>query len=93
MTLAVAKAMMETERIIAPSDDSYSDNNEYYSLLEKMSVKYMQEIGHNYPNCGYGGMFEQWVFSDKPEPYNSFGNGAAMRISPIGFAARTEDEA
>ena len=93
MTLAVAKAMMETERIIAPSDDSYSDNNEYYSLLEKMSVKYMQEIGRKYPNCGYGGMFEQWVFSDKPEPYNSFGNGAAMRISPIGFAARTEDEA
>ena len=53
-----------------------------------MSVKYMQEIGRKYPNCGYGGMFEQWVFSDKPEPYNSFGNGAAMRISPVGFAAR-----
>jgi len=38
-------------------------------------------------------MFYQWVFSDNPKPYNSFGNGAAMRISPVGFAARTEDEA
>ena len=93
MTLAVAKAMMETERMITLSAGESSDNNEYDSLLEKMSVKYMQEIGRKYPNCGYGGMFEQWVFSDKPEPYNSFGNGAAMRISPIGFAARTADEA
>ena len=93
MTLAVAKAMMETERMIQPTFAGYVDDNEYYSLLEEMSVKYMQEIGRKYPNCGYGGMFEQWVFSDKPEPYNSFGNGAAMRISTIGFAARTENEA
>ena len=93
MTLAVAKAMMETARIIIPSTDGSSDNNEYDSLLKQMSVKYMQEMGRKYPNCGYGGMFEQWVFNDKPEPYNSFGNGAAMRISPIGFVARTEDEA
>ena len=93
MTLAVAKAMMETEKKIKPSVDGDVDDNEYYSLLEKMAVKYMQEIGRKYPNCGYGGMFEQWVFSDKPEPYNSFGNGAAMRISPVGFAARTENEA
>ena len=93
MTLAVAKVMMETEKKIKPSVDGDGDDNEYYSLLEKMAVKYMQEIGRKYPNCGYGGMFEQWVFSDKPEPYNSFGNGAAMRISPVGFAARTENEA
>lgn len=53
----------------------------------------MQEIGRKYPNCGYGGMFSKWVFSDDPQPYNSFGNGAAMRISPVGFAARTESEA
>lgn len=35
----------------------------------------MQEIGRKYPNCGYGGMFSQWVFNDDPEPYNSYGNG------------------
>lgn len=93
MTLAIAKAMMETEKISKLSFGGYDDNGEYYTLLGKMSIKYMQEIGRKYPYCGYGGMFEQWVFSDNPEPYNSFGNGAAMRISPVGFVARTESEA
>jgi ADP-ribosylglycohydrolase len=39
-----------------------------------------------YPNGGYGGRFHQWARSDHSEPYNSWGNGAAMRISPVGFA-------
>lgn len=93
MTLAVAKAMMEAEKIIKSSIDGYDFDNDDYVLIEKMTIKYMQEIGRKYPNCGYGGMFSRWVFSDDPQPYNSFGNGAAMRISPVGFAARTESEA
>jgi len=79
MTLAVAKA------ILACDGD--------WNQLGHNAVKYMQEIGRKYPNCGFGGMFQRWVFSDKPAPYNSFGNGAAMRVSPCGFAARTEEEA
>jgi ADP-ribosyl-[dinitrogen reductase] hydrolase len=93
MTLAIAKAIMETERIIMPSVGGNDYDSDYCSLLERMSIKYMQEIGRKYPYCGYGGMFNQWVFSNNPKPYNSFGNGAAMRISPVGFAAMTEDEA
>ncbi len=93
MTLAIAKAIMETEKMKKPSIDGDSSNDEYDSLLGKMSIKYMQEIGRKYPHCGYGGMFSEWMFSEKPEPYNSFGNGAAMRISPVGFYARTENEA
>ena len=61
------------------------NNHEYNLLLESMAIKYMQEIGRKYPYCGYGGMFRHWVFSDNPKPYNSYGNGAAMRISPVGF--------
>jgi type I restriction enzyme M protein len=38
-------------------------------------------------------MFRKWVFDDNPKPYNSFGNGAAMRVSPCGFIAQSEDEA
>lgn len=57
-----------------------------------MVIKYMQEIGRKYPDCGFGGMFKEWVFSTNPQPYNSFGNGAAMRISPVGFVARSEEE-
>ncbi|MDI6605076.1 MAG: ADP-ribosylglycohydrolase family protein [Thermoanaerobacteraceae bacterium] len=93
MTLAVAKAIMETEKSIEPPIGGYASNSDYLQLLGKLTVKYMQEIGRKYPDCGYGGMFARWVFSDNPEPYNSFGNGAAMRISPAGFAARTESEA
>ena len=93
MTLAVAKAIMETERRIGPSISGYDSNLEYFQLLAHMTARYMQEIGRRYPNCGYGGMFARWMFSGNPEPYNSFGNGAAMRISPAGFAARSELEA
>lgn len=39
-----------------------------------------------YPGRGYGGSFHHWAQSENPEPYNSWGNGAAMRISPVGYA-------
>lgn len=93
MTLAVSKAIMETDRCIESSLSGYGSDSDYHQLLSKLTMKYMQEIGRKYPNCGYGGMFARWMFNDNPEPYNSFGNGAAMRISPAGFAARTESEA
>ena len=38
-----------------------------------------------YPTGGYGGRFRQWVASDDPQPYFSFGNGAGMRVSPCGW--------
>lgn len=93
MTLAIAKSLMETERVIQPSIDGSDYDCEYDTLFERMAITYMQKIGRQYPNCGFGRMFSKWVFSDDPEPYNSFGNGAAMRISPVGFFARTESEA
>ena len=79
MTLALAKAILES----APD----------YSNLSQKSVEYMQSIGRDYPNCGYGTAFSEWVFSDDPHPYNSFGNGAAMRVSAAGFAANSLEEA
>ena len=93
MTLAVAKAIMETEKNLKLSSNSSVNNYYYYELLKRMTIRYMQEIGRKYPYCGYGGMFGRWIFSDNPKPYNSFGNGAAMRISPVGFIAAAEDEA
>ncbi|MDR2047857.1 MAG: ADP-ribosylglycohydrolase family protein [Treponema sp.] len=53
----------------------------------------MRDIGRRYPDCGYGGGFCNWMFANKPGPYNSFGNGAAMRVSACGFAAGSFDEA
>ncbi len=93
MTLAVAKALMETEKGGGSAVISQGSGGDFVSTLRRQSVKYMQQIGRRYPACGYGGMFYRWMFNDKPEPYNSYGNGAAMRVSPAGFAARTMQEA
>lgn len=93
MTLAVAKAIMETCRTFESSVVTSGFSDEFYSVLERNTIRYMREIGRKYPNCGYGSRFYQWIFSDSPRPYNSFGNGAAMRISPVGFVARSEKEA
>jgi type I restriction enzyme M protein len=79
MTLAVAKA------ILAAGND--------IGQLSGLTVKYMREIGRKYPDCGYGGMFGQWMVSDIMGAYNSYGNGTAMRVSACGFAARDIEEA
>lgn len=50
------------------------------------------EFGRRYPNAGYGGLFLGWLHSTEPRPYNSYGNGAAMRVSPVGFAFDTVEE-
>ena len=50
------------------------------------------EIGRRYPGAGYSGTFSRWLFSENPQPYNGWGNGAAMRVSPVGFAFSTENE-
>lgn len=61
--------------------------------LGKQAVRSMQEIGRPYPNSGYGGSFYRWMYSDTPMPYNSFGNGAAMRVSACGYVAKSLEEA
>src|SRR3954454_23026043 len=45
-----------------------------------------------YPRAGYGGMFHRWAASEDSQPYNSYGNGSAMRVSPVGFAFGTLEE-
>ena len=55
-------------------------------------ARIMQRYGNRYPNAGYGGMFRQWLQAEQPQPYHSFGNGSAMRVSPIGWAFSTLEE-
>ncbi len=57
--------------------DCVINNKDYVSTL--------QDYGRRHPRAGYGGMFMRWLFSDSPRPYNSFGNGSAMRVSPVGL--------
>ena len=79
MSLAIAKALLVAKREKASPAEA--------------AVKYMQEGGRPYPHCGYGGHFQQWMYSDNPQPYNSYGNGAAMRVSACGFVANSIEEA
>ncbi|RKZ53400.1 MAG: ADP-ribosylglycohydrolase family protein [Candidatus Parabeggiatoa sp. nov. 3] len=46
----------------------------------------LKKWGSKYPDRGYGGLFRRWLQSEDMVPYNSFGNGSAMRVSPVGFA-------
>ncbi len=51
-----------------------------------------KSYGRRYPDVDYGGMFYRWLFNPASHPYNSFDNGSAMRVSPVGFAFDTIDE-
>jgi ADP-ribosylglycohydrolase len=53
----------------------------------------MKKYGRLYPDAGYGGRFARWLSSDEREPYNSWGNGSAMRVAPCGWFAESLEEA
>ena len=82
MTIAIAEALMQTEEINEENLEDFKEN----------LITVMHEIGVKYPDCGYGGHFLVWMLRNKREPYNSFGNGSAMRISSVGWYARTLED-
>ncbi|MBR4190374.1 MAG: ADP-ribosylglycohydrolase family protein [Kiritimatiellae bacterium] len=79
MTLAVSRALLDS------ADDPAG--------LSAAAIRRMQEFGRRYPHAGYGGTFRRWLAEENPLPYNSWGNGAAMRVSACGWAGRTMEEA
>lgn len=60
---------------------------------EEGLVHCMQKLGREYLDAGYGRSFLRWLCSDWPQPYNSWGNGSAMRVSPVAMYAGSLDEA
>ena len=81
MTLAVADAILKWRE----------NGGGSYETLSAEAVKSMQAFGRLYPHAGYGGSFRRWLAAENPQPYNSWGNGAAMRVSACGWAAWTLD--
>lgn len=71
MTLAVAEAFMD-----APEDEE---------IIRQRLIDSMQKWGHRYPHAGYGLRFCRWLASIDSQPYNSFGNGSAMRVSAVAW--------
>ena len=80
MTVAVAQALMDT---LGRDDDA----------IRAALVASMRKWGRWYPYAGYGGRFAGWLRSDDPQPYNSYGNGSAMRVSAAGWLGKTLEEA
>lgn len=78
MTFAVAKALM-----------SYKND---LSDLKDVVVNSMVEVGRKYINCGFGPSFRLWIQKEEHQPYGSYGNGAAMRISPVAVSINNIDK-
>lgn len=88
MTVAVAKAIMLSR------EEQYETNGKGKAFQEFL-VETMQDFGRRFPHPkgAYGSNFALWLRQDNPKPYNSFGNGSAMRVSPCGLVAVTLEEA
>lgn len=83
MSIAVSEALMQFDNICENNVESFKES----------LVTLMHEIGIKYPDCGYGGHFMMWILLGKRKPYNSFGNGSAMRVSSVGWYAKSLEEA
>lgn len=83
MTIAIAEALLREKQITKDNIEEFKEN----------LMTLMHEIGVFYPDCGYGGHFLMWILRKKRQPYNSFGNGSAMRVSAVGWYAKTLEEA
>lgn len=68
------------------------DCNGDYADLPQRTIERMKEFGRRYPFRGYGGRFYEWIFSNNEKPYNSFGNGAAMRVSAAAYFAKSIEQ-
>jgi ADP-ribosylglycohydrolase len=79
MTVAVARALM----------DSWGDSDE---VIRQTLVDAMHYYGHLFPRAGYGGKFYRWLAGSDRRPYNSYGNGSGMRVSPAGWMYDTLEE-
>lgn len=73
MTLAVCEALLKVGQDATVKE------------IEDTVISSMQSWGRRYPRAGYGGYFRRWLTARHPEPYNSFGNGSAMRVSAVGW--------
>ena len=80
----------DTVMTIAVADALTSSNHDNEEELKNDLIKSMQYWGKKYPYAGYGASFIYWL--DNPIPYGSYGNGSAMRVSPVGWLYETIEE-
>jgi ADP-ribosylglycohydrolase len=87
-----------TDFVLFKSDSTFTDDTVLTAATAKALMTGMdyaqayQDFARRYPGRGYGGNFSRWIWAEDPQPYNSWGNGSAMRVSPVGFAFDTAVE-
>lgn len=96
---------IKTKRFILVTEESYFTDDTVLTIavmdwvlhakdkedLNEAAI-FLQKWAQRYPYAGYGGTFDRWKDMKNPKPYNSCGNGSAMRISPVGWFCNTEEE-
>lgn len=92
MTLAIANSILDIEGELKETYSESKNKEQYLDYLKELVICNMQLLGQFYPDGNYGGRFIQWIYSNNPQPYNSFGNGSAMRVSPIAYVGKTLEE-
>ena len=92
MTLAVANALVIFDEMTREENclDAPSKNNLAY--FKEILISEMHTTGEKYPRAGYGGRFRFWLKEKQTEPYGSYGNGSAMRVSPVAWYANSLEE-
>ena len=85
MTIAVAEALLKVTD--GRSRAFTTEDPEIENRFKEILIDSLKKWGRRYPDAGYGGRFMAWLLSDKREPYNSYGNGSAMRVSAAGYVA------
>lgn len=78
--------------IMAVGITCVSSDTRNESEFKRTLCSIMREIGRQYPDVGYGGDFYNWLMSDTMGPYGSYGNGLAMRVSPVAYAEDTLED-
>ena len=85
MTIAVAEALLKVTA--GRSRGFTTEDPEIENRFKEILIDSLKKWGRKYPDAGYGGRFMAWLLSDKREPYNSYGNGSAMRVSAAGYVS------
>ena len=88
MTLAVADAIMQGEKVMRGNG---TDSYDSIHIAPEIFIDSMKKWGRLYPGLSYGGRFGEWLFSNDREPYNSWGNGSAMRVAACAWVVPIQE--
>jgi len=89
--LFTSESTFTDDTVLTMANAQWLLDDEQYTHERLVAI--MQDLCSRYEDRGYGGRFARWIGDSKPQPYNSYGNGSAMRVSPVGYYSQSIEEA